>query len=271
VFGDKITEPASAVEVAPGVRRIRILPPFVLDQINLWLLEDGGGWTLFDCGLDQRPAIERRKRFFAARVTALEIDRSVVTHYRAYHSEMKGRHSKWWNAPRRVTEGGCLAALVLHLEPPGHHRGSMVDLFRSHRLPQSRLEGMKGFSGVFRRLTVELPPPRCHRALFRPAREHVGPPVARFALPRAAWPVRTVAGATGRAPRRSAGCLYRTPERRGSGARPLSPAARRSRLVSCAGRVQRPPQSPVACRSRSTRASSGRRAAVHRPAWGRLQ
>ncbi|HCK28652.1 MAG TPA: MBL fold metallo-hydrolase, partial [Alcanivorax sp.] len=37
-------------EVAPGVHWLNFPLPFALDHINLWLLEDGDGWTLVDTG-----------------------------------------------------------------------------------------------------------------------------------------------------------------------------------------------------------------------------
>ncbi|MDH5749256.1 MAG: MBL fold metallo-hydrolase, partial [Rhodospirillales bacterium] len=38
-------------EVAPGVYWLRMPLPFKLDHINLWLLEDEGGWTIIDTGI----------------------------------------------------------------------------------------------------------------------------------------------------------------------------------------------------------------------------
>ena len=37
--------------VAPGVTGLRSPLPFRLDHINLWLLEDGDGWTVVDTGI----------------------------------------------------------------------------------------------------------------------------------------------------------------------------------------------------------------------------
>ena len=31
---------------------LRMPLPFALDHINLWVLRDGAGWTLVDCGLN---------------------------------------------------------------------------------------------------------------------------------------------------------------------------------------------------------------------------
>ena len=38
--------PAQTIDVAPGVRWLRMALPFQLDHINLWLLADGDGWTV---------------------------------------------------------------------------------------------------------------------------------------------------------------------------------------------------------------------------------
>jgi hypothetical protein len=50
-FGERIPQPGEALAVAEGVWWIRMPLPFALDHINLWVLEDGDGWTLVDTGL----------------------------------------------------------------------------------------------------------------------------------------------------------------------------------------------------------------------------
>ena len=39
-LGDTLPAPGETLEVAPGVRWIRMALPFALDHINLWLLRD---------------------------------------------------------------------------------------------------------------------------------------------------------------------------------------------------------------------------------------
>ena len=54
-LGDQLPELGSSIEVAPGVRWLRMKLPFALDHINLWLLRDEidgkAGWTIVDCGI----------------------------------------------------------------------------------------------------------------------------------------------------------------------------------------------------------------------------
>lgn len=44
-------ETGDVTQVAPGVYWLRMPLPFKLDHINLWLLDDGDGWTLVYTGI----------------------------------------------------------------------------------------------------------------------------------------------------------------------------------------------------------------------------
>ena len=44
--GDAMPEPGGSMELAPGVRWVRMPLPFVLDHVNLWLLRDRIGRRL---------------------------------------------------------------------------------------------------------------------------------------------------------------------------------------------------------------------------------
>ena len=44
-------QPGDPLEIAPGIHWLRLPLPFQLDHVNVYLLEDQGGWTLLDTGL----------------------------------------------------------------------------------------------------------------------------------------------------------------------------------------------------------------------------
>ena len=46
-------EPGAIREVAEGLRWLRMPLPFILNHVNIWLLDDGDGWTLIDTGADK--------------------------------------------------------------------------------------------------------------------------------------------------------------------------------------------------------------------------
>lgn len=76
--------------ILPGVHWVRLPLPFALDHINVWLLEDGDGWTLVDTGIaiDEVRALwtEALPRLLGGRPLA----RIVVTHHHPDHLGLAG-------------------------------------------------------------------------------------------------------------------------------------------------------------------------------------
>ena len=48
--------PGEMVELDPGLFWLRFPLPFALDHVNLWVLDDGDGWTLIDTGYGDEPS-----------------------------------------------------------------------------------------------------------------------------------------------------------------------------------------------------------------------
>ncbi len=72
-------------EVAPGVHWLRMPLPFQLDHINLWLLEDGEGWTVVDTGLKGDATREIWRTHFDGVMAGRPLDRMIVTHLHPDH------------------------------------------------------------------------------------------------------------------------------------------------------------------------------------------
>src|ERR1700712_2352879 len=43
--------PGTLIDVAPGLRWLRLPLPYRLDHVNIYLIENSGGWTALDTGL----------------------------------------------------------------------------------------------------------------------------------------------------------------------------------------------------------------------------
>jgi glyoxylase-like metal-dependent hydrolase (beta-lactamase superfamily II) len=84
-FEERIPQPGEAIEVAQGIWWIRMPLPFALDHINLWLLEDGDGWTLVDTGYGVAATWELWERHFAGVMANRPVKNIVVTHYHPDH------------------------------------------------------------------------------------------------------------------------------------------------------------------------------------------
>ena len=89
-FQIKAPLPGETREVRPGVHWLRMPLPFRLDHINLWLLEDGDGWTVVDTGIFSMETIALWERVLEDCLDGRPIKRVLVTHYHPDHVGMAG-------------------------------------------------------------------------------------------------------------------------------------------------------------------------------------
>jgi glyoxylase-like metal-dependent hydrolase (beta-lactamase superfamily II) len=105
--------PGETVPIAPGLLWLRMPLPFALDHINLWLLDDGSGWTIVDTGYAMPEARAAWERIFAERLGGRTIARVIVTHFHPDHIGLAGWLCERWNAPLCATEKEWLHARVM--------------------------------------------------------------------------------------------------------------------------------------------------------------
>lgn len=88
-LGDALPEPGRSLEVAPGVRWLRMRLPFALDHIHLWLLRDAidgvQGWTVVDCGIANDATRAAWRQVFEQELQGLPVLRVLVTHMHPDH------------------------------------------------------------------------------------------------------------------------------------------------------------------------------------------
>ena len=102
-LGDTLPAPGASLEVAPGVRWIRMALPFALDHINLWLLRDElegrAGWTVVDCCIAHDEAKAQWEQVFASQLEGLPILRVLVTHMHPDHIGLASWLCERWSTP----------------------------------------------------------------------------------------------------------------------------------------------------------------------------
>jgi glyoxylase-like metal-dependent hydrolase (beta-lactamase superfamily II) len=105
--------PGAVIDIAPGIRWLRMPLPFALDHINLWLVEDGPHWTAVDCGISSRTTRELWERIFAEHLAGRTIGRVLVTHYHPDHIGLSGWLAERFDAPLWITEKEWLHARAM--------------------------------------------------------------------------------------------------------------------------------------------------------------
>lgn len=162
--GDAMPEPGSSMELAPGVRWVRMPLPFVLDHINLWLLRDRidgrEGWTIVDCGIHREEVKTLWEQVFKTQLGGLPVLRVVVTHMHPDHIGLAQWLCERWNCALNVSMTDYMAArLWTTLNDGGASGGeSAVEHFARHGLTDPvAQEQIRGRSTYYGGLVPDVP------------------------------------------------------------------------------------------------------------------
>jgi glyoxylase-like metal-dependent hydrolase (beta-lactamase superfamily II) len=142
-FGDQMPEPGTTMEVAPGVRWVRMALPFALDHINLWLLRDAidgrEGWSIVDCGITNDATRAAWEQVFAQELQDLPVLRVIVTHMHPDHIGLAHWLCERWSTPEHpcrlwISTSDFNAARMASQSTSGFGGDSAADFFASHGL-----------------------------------------------------------------------------------------------------------------------------------------
>ncbi|MGE4239235.1 MBL fold metallo-hydrolase [Ramlibacter sp.] len=96
-------EPGAWIEVAPGVRWIRLPLPFKLDHINVWAIDDGDGWVLVDTGMNTDESLSGWIPLLTEGPMARPLKGVYVTHMHPDHVGLAGWFTRRANVPLSMT------------------------------------------------------------------------------------------------------------------------------------------------------------------------
>ncbi len=162
-FGDSLPAQGETIEVAPGVRWIRMALPFALDHINLWLLRDEiegrAGWSVVDCCITRDEAKAQWEQVFATQLQGLPILRVIVTHMHPDHIGLAHWLCERWNAPLWISATDYNAARMASQSTTGFGGEGAARFFGSHGLtdPES-LEKIRGRANYYPSMVPQVPP-----------------------------------------------------------------------------------------------------------------
>lgn len=158
-FGDTLPAPGAVHQVADGVYWLRMGLPFALDHINLWLLRDGDGWTVVDCGIANDATRAGWESVFATVLDGLSIRRVIATHCHPDHVGLSGWLCERWKAPLWMTTGEYGFARMMSASLPGVDGTAMLPHFQRHGLTDPAvMEQLKGRKSYYPTLVPAVPP-----------------------------------------------------------------------------------------------------------------
>ena len=167
-LGDQLPPVGQSIEVAPGVRWLRMRLPFALDHINLWLLRDQfngvDGWTIVDCGIANDETKASWEAIFATQLEGLPVLRVIVTHMHPDHVGLSQWLCEKWNAPLWISMTDYLTAQWLSCKEGGAAVGARAggggsaDHFQKHGLTAPEdLEKIRARSNYYSNMVPGVP------------------------------------------------------------------------------------------------------------------
>lgn len=155
-FAEK-PQPGETIEVAPGVLWLRMALPFQLNHINLWLLEDGDGWTIVDTGLNDGATKANWERVLEGRLGGRPVTRIIVTHLHPDHVGLAGWLVERFDVPLHMSRTDYLLCrtLVMDTGREAPHEG--VRFYQAAGFPDEALAKYRERFGGFGMAVYRLP------------------------------------------------------------------------------------------------------------------
>lgn len=161
-LGDQLPDSGGTLEVAPGVKWVRMTLPFALDHINLWLLRDEldgvPGWSIVDCCISKDEAKDQWEQIFATQLKGLPVLRVIVTHMHPDHVGLAYWLCQRWNCRLWMSATDYNMARLGTEGPTAFGGEAAARFFAAHGLtdPES-VEKIKGRTRYYPTLVPDIP------------------------------------------------------------------------------------------------------------------
>lgn len=132
----------STVELAPGIRWLRMPMPMALDHINVYLLREEDGWTLVDTGLNTGQARALWEHIASERLDGLPPKRLICTHFHYDHAGLAAWLCERFGVPLHMTHGEYYMMRTLSVPMPDPLPEAQTLFYRRSGLPAERMERM---------------------------------------------------------------------------------------------------------------------------------
>lgn len=150
--------PGTVTEVAPGVSWIRMPLPFALDHINLWVLDDGAGWTLVDTGVGNDETAALWDRLFAGPLAGRPVTRIICTHFHPDHMGQAGPLCARWGVMLTATIGEWSFGRMMMNDGGEAYVANQVEHYRRAGYDAEGLAGIRDRAGSYPSRIRPLPP-----------------------------------------------------------------------------------------------------------------
>jgi glyoxylase-like metal-dependent hydrolase (beta-lactamase superfamily II) len=156
--GDARPALAETIQVAPGIEWVSMPLPFSLKFINLWLIDDGDGWTIVDTGMPLKETRDAWKQLLDARVTPDKpLKRVMVTHMHPDHVGCAGWLCYKYGAELWMSRLEYITCRMLVSDTGRQAPEAGIDFYRRAGWDDAQIDNYKVRFGGFGRGVSQMP------------------------------------------------------------------------------------------------------------------
>ena len=146
-----------SMEIAGGIRWLRMPLPFLLGHINLWLLPDGDEWVIVDTGLGTSATQDLWTDVLSRQLQSRRINRILVTHLHPDHVGCAGWLAERCHAPLWMSREEYLLCRMLVEDTDKPVPADGLRFYAQAGFPETALERYQRAFGSFGRMVSRLP------------------------------------------------------------------------------------------------------------------
>lgn len=137
-------ESGQIIDVATDIGWMRLPLPLHLNHVNIWILDDGDGWTLIDCGANTPDTRQLWESAIAGPLASKPVHRMVATHGHIDHVGFAGPLNDLLGNPEfRMTRVEWLSASLRAAErSEAESEAASRRFFRAHGFPQDEVDSV---------------------------------------------------------------------------------------------------------------------------------
>ena len=145
------------VDVAPGVKWLRMPLGGSLQFINVWALEDGDGWCVVDTGMQTRDTSQAWRAAFKDALGGLPITRVIVTHLHPDHVGLAGWMTRKFGCRLWMTRLEYLQCRMLVADTGREAPEDGMRFYKAAGWDEDALENYRARFGGFGKAIYQLP------------------------------------------------------------------------------------------------------------------
>ena len=149
--------PGIVTQITPGVLWFRLPLPYRLNHVNIYLIEDSGGWAVLDTGLATAACRAAWDTILAGPLAGQRLTQMIVTHYHPDHVGLAGWLASRFGLPLSMPRPEYLYSLALQYAPGDLGAETYRPFYRRHGLSSEVTELVLARGHEYLRRTTGVP------------------------------------------------------------------------------------------------------------------